>query len=91
MIDLLCLDFVGFPTPSPTVALSRLSFFDCKQPRASKYKVWMKVKLGAVNKHQAATGFAELGWVWLVCLKSSTGSMREYLFYCIPAILDCLP
>lgn len=63
MIELLCLDFVGFPTPSPTVALGRMSFSNHKQPRGSKYKVWMKVKLGTVNKHQTAMGFAELGWV----------------------------
>lgn len=59
MIELLCLDFVDFPL----LALGRMSFSNHKQPRGNKYKVWMKVKLGAVNKHQTATGFAEMGWV----------------------------
>lgn len=53
------MDFVDFPL----LALGRMSFSNHKQPRGNKYKVWMKVKLGAVNKHQTATGFAEMGWV----------------------------
>lgn len=64
--------------------------FDQRQPRGSKHKAWMRVRLEAANTHQLC---ALLTWdVWLVGLKGNTGSgTEERVLCCIPAVLVAHP